>query len=74
MDAVVRIWSEADSAGAQQWFSRLAAGDFRDDAGVAYASAVASLDRAKAFDVAGTIQDALKRQQLLARIGSLDAQ
>jgi hypothetical protein len=71
MDAVMRIWSETDSAAAQQWLSRLAASDFRDEAAMAYASAVAPLERAQAFDVAGTIQDAVKRQQLLAQIGSL---
>src|SRR6185369_13314446 len=57
MDAVLRIWSEADSSGAQEWFAHLTAGEFRDEAAVAYASAVAPLERAQALEVASTIQD-----------------
>jgi hypothetical protein len=72
MDAVMRIWSETDSATAHQWLFRQPTGEFRDEATVAYASAVAPRDRAAASDLARTIQDATRRQQLLAQIASLD--
>jgi hypothetical protein len=72
VDAVMRIWVETDSATAHQWLSRQPASGFRDEATVAYAAAIAPVDRATASDLALTIPDTVRREQLLAQIASLD--
>ena len=72
VDAVMRIWAETDSATAHQWLSRQPASEFRDEATFAYAAAVAPADGVTAADLALTIQDPVRREQLIAQIVSLD--
>ena len=72
VEAAMRVWAETDSGAAHQWLARQPASEFRDEATFAYAAAIAPADGVTAFDLVRTIQDPVRRQQLIAQIVSLD--